>query len=78
ADDATILVNAAGGAVTVTLPAPVMGKKYVVKKIDASVNNMVIATSGGATIDGAATRTTSVPYQTFVLQNDGTNWFIIN
>ncbi|MCL6296729.1 beta strand repeat-containing protein, partial [Jejuia spongiicola] len=77
ADDATILIDATAGSVTVTLPTPVLGKKYVVKKIDATVNSMVL-NGAGATIDGAATRTTTVPYQTFVLQNDGTNWFIIN
>ncbi len=77
ADDATILIDATAGSVTVTLPTPVLGKKYVIKKIDATVNSMVL-NGAGATIDGAATRTTTVPYQTFVLQNDGTNWFIIN
>ena len=78
ATDGTILVDATGGAVTITLPTPVSGKKYIVKKIDTSANNVTIATTGGATIDGAATQTTGVAYQTYVLQSDGTNWYIIN
>ena len=77
ANDATVLVDASGGAVTVTLPAPIAGRKYVVKKIDGTVNAVNIA-GGGNNIDGIATQSTTNPHQTFVLQSDGTNWFIIN
>ena len=72
----TVLVDASGNT-TVRLPTPVLGKKLVIKKIDTTTNNVVID-GNGATIDGAATRTTAVAYQTFVVQSDGTNWFIIN
>ena len=75
--DGTILVDASTGDVTVTLPAPVLGRKIVVKKIDSSVNSVIID-GAGATIDGVASRTTDVPFQAFVLHTEGTGWYIIN
>ena len=74
---ATVLVDATSGNITVTLPAPVAGRKIVVKKIDGTANNVTID-GNGATIDGAASRVTGVPYQAFVLHTEGTNWYIIN
>lgn len=85
ASDGTILVNASKAAVTVTLPdaaASNKGKRYIIKKIDngglIDINKVTITTSGSTTIDGAETRSTSVPYQTFVIQSDGAGWWIIN
>ena len=75
--DVSILVDASSNAVTVTLPAPSVGRVVRVKKIDTTTNSMVID-GAGATIDGAATRTTTVAYQSFLVQSDGTNWFIMN
>lgn len=76
--DETILVNAAGGTVTVTLPsAPTVGKKYNVKKIDATANTVNVS-GNGHNIDGNATVSGTLPYQGWVMQYDGTNWFIIS
>ena len=75
--DVSILVDASSNTVTVTLPAPSEGRVVRLKKIDTTTNSMVID-GAGATIDGAATRTTSVAYQSFLVQSDGTNWFIMN
>jgi len=82
AADETILVNANGGAVTITLPAAntAAGKKYAVKKIDASANGVQVISAGG-TIDGNAAGTGvtgTLSWQGWVFQSDGTNWFIIS
>ena len=75
--DGTILVDATSGDVTVTLPAPSVGKKLIVKKVDTS-GNAVVMNGNGVNIDGVPTRTNTVPYKAFVLQSDGANWFIVN
>ena len=74
--DETILVDASAGGVTIDLPAPVLGKKIMVKKIDTTLNPMVI-NGAGATIDGNPTRTSTIAYQRFILQSDGSNWFVM-
>jgi hypothetical protein len=77
--DETILVNAAGGAVTITLPSAVVasGKKFNVKKID-DTDNIVTITSTAGTIDTVASVSGAVWLQSWVLQSDGTNWFVIS
>ena len=76
--DETILVNAAGGTVTVTLPAvPTVGKKYNVKKLDSTANTVSVS-GNGHNIDGTATISGTLPYQGWVMQYDGSNWFIIS
>ncbi|MNK15853.1 hypothetical protein D3C87_340060 [compost metagenome] len=78
AADETILVNAAGGTVTVTLPsAPTVGKKYNVKKVDSTANTVTV-NGNGHNIDGTATISGTLPYQGWVMQYDGSNWFIIS
>lgn len=78
-EDHTILVNAAAGAVTITLPAP-STKAYpylVIKKVDASANAVTVDPSGSATIDGASTISLGAQYQQVVLHCDGTEWRIV-
>ena len=75
--DGTILVDASSNTVTITLPTPSLGRKLMLKKIDNS-RNLVTISGGAALIDGAATRATDIPYQSFLLQSDGTNWYIMN
>ena len=82
AADETILVNATSGTVVITLPnaATATGKKYTVKKIDTSGNGVNVRSAGG-TIDGNAAGTGitgSLPWQGWVFQSDGTNWFIVS
>lgn len=77
--DETILVDASAGDVTITLPAaPIKGKKYNVKKIDNSVNAAIVSTGSAKTIDGNTSISGTLPYQGWVMQYDGTNWFIIS
>ncbi|SEL49481.1 autotransporter outer membrane beta-barrel domain-containing protein [Parapedobacter koreensis] len=78
ATDETILVNATGGDITITLPDDVeTGKKYTIKKIDTS-NNEVIINGNGTTIDGQNTITGTLPYQGWTVQFDGTRWWVIS
>lgn len=75
--DYTILVDASGGAVTITLPAtPVIGQSYNVKKIDASGNGVTVS-GNGKTIDGAATLSIPGQWQSYYIQYNGASWSIL-
>lgn len=77
--DCLTLVNATGGAVTVTLPAAAIstGRMMIVKKTDASGNAVTIDGSGAETIDGAATKSLPTQYSALTMVCDGTGWHII-
>lgn len=72
------LVDATGGAVTITLPTAVgiQGRCYKVKdwKGKSGANNITIATSAAQTIDGDAARVMNIPYQEAEFLSDGANW----
>lgn len=72
-----VLVDASGGAVTVTLPAPESAAGVVVKKIDGSANVVTVATPGAGTIDGDTSRSISAQYVSREITSDGTNYWII-
>jgi hypothetical protein len=55
-----------------------IGKMYTFKKVDAGAGFMIISPSGGATIDGAATLSTKTRWQSFTIQYNGSNYFIIS
>ena len=77
ATDYTLLVNAAGGAVTVTLPAPsasIIGRTYVVKKIAGDLANDVIVS--GAIEDGTSFSLYN-DWTVVKVQTDGNKWYII-
>jgi hypothetical protein len=73
-----VLVNASGGSRTITLPAPssMRGAILNIKKIDSSLNAVIISAPSG-TIDGNATR--SLPYQwdSLSITSDGNNFYLI-
>lgn len=79
ADDFTLLVDASGGNKTITLPAASgnTGKIYVIKKTDSSGNTVTIDGDGSETIDGATTKVISTQYVSFMIQCDGSNWWVI-
>ena len=79
ADDDTILCDATSGAMTINLPTAVgiSGKKYNIKKIDSSANNVTIDPNGTETIDGASTLAISGQYDSYTVQSDNANWWII-
>ena len=74
-----LLVSAASGAVTVTLPAVGASEGLVmtIKKIDASANAVTIDGAGAETIDGAATKSLASQYKAYTVMSDGTEWRII-
>lgn len=77
--DDIILGNAGAGAFTLTLPTAVgfSGRAYDIKKIDSSGNVVTVATTGGETIDGAATLAIVGQNDSYTIVSDGTNWRII-
>jgi hypothetical protein len=76
--DTVVLVNATGGAVTLTLPAAAShsGLYYRIKKIDSSANTVVIDGNASETIDGGLTATMTMQYEAIDIVCDGSNWFI--
>lgn len=78
-DYRTVPVDASGANRTITLPTAASAKwrKYIIKKIDATVNTVTIDADGAETIDGALTFVLTVQYQAIEIQSDGTQWWII-
>ena len=74
--DETLLCNATGGAFSVSLPTSVgiKGKRYTVKKTDASANAVTVDPSGAQTIDGAATHGLPAQWDSVTIISDGANW----
>ena len=78
AQDYFISADATGGSFGLTLPTAVnnSGKQYVVKKIDASANAVVVSGSGAETIDGSNTVNIVSQYDSMSLISNGANWYI--
>jgi hypothetical protein len=77
ATDYTVLVDASGAAVTVTLPAPsstISGRTYIVKKIAGGLTNDVIIS--GAIEDGTSMSIYN-DWTVVKLQTDGVKWYVI-
>jgi len=78
--DNIILVNAALGDITITLPGAgtITGHVYNIKRIDSSTSIVKIVPSvGGQTIDGAANYLLNVQYQSVTLVASGGVYYII-
>lgn len=78
----TILVDASAGNVTVTLPTAAdgnKGKRYYVKLVATNTTNTnEVIISSLSKIDGDLTPiASSSPYQAWMLQSDGTAWFVV-
>jgi len=74
--DDIVLVDASGGAVTVTLPPPKANAVVNVKKIDSS-SNAVTIDGNGANIDGQSSIQITTQYESYTFISDGSNWWII-
>lgn len=79
-DDHTILANAAGGAFTITLPAPSSRANpyLVIKKTDATANAVTLDPAGASTIDGSSTLALGAQYEQVVLHANSTGWHILS
>jgi hypothetical protein len=73
ASDNVLLVNATGGAVTLTLPAATSGRILTVKKTDVSANLVTLT----GTVDTVVNPTLGTQFQSRVIQADGSNWQIL-
>lgn len=75
--DDTILVNAAGGNVVITLPSAVAcPRTYTIQRLDSSANTVTIATTGGQTITGPAAL--AAQYAAVTAAPSGGNWVTRN
>lgn len=77
--DNTILADATTGALTITLPpvGSISGRIYTIKKIAGGIDNEVIISPTGATIDGGPNYTIYNDWTFVTLQTDGSNWYVI-
>jgi hypothetical protein len=71
-----VRVDASGGAVTITLPDAqrFIGRRFTIKKIDASAHAVTIQGLNGQTIDGAASESSHNEWAVFRLYSTGDNW----
>jgi hypothetical protein len=72
-----VLVDASGGNVTITLPAPSESIMVTVKRIDSSSNTVTIATPGTETIDGESAPEVDIQYEAHEIVSNGSNYFTV-
>ena len=73
-----VLVNAASGAITITLPtAATLLQEFTVKKIDSSGNVVTVDGNGSETIDDTTTKVLSSQYDSIRFASDGAEWWIL-
>jgi hypothetical protein len=77
--DYTVLVDATSGNLIITLPTAVSASGYAfnIKKIDSSVNTVMLDGNGVEVIDGTLTKIISNQYSSITVQSNGTGWYII-
>lgn len=76
AASSTDYVYLVSGTTTVTLPTAASNtNRYTIKRV--GVNPVTIATTSAQTIDGSASATLAVQYDSLDLISDGSNWNII-
>jgi hypothetical protein len=78
AQDGFLLANCTTGAITFTLPPAATSGGFVLyfKKIDSTINAMIIQANGAELIDGSNTVSTIIQYEAWTLMCDGTQWWI--
>jgi hypothetical protein len=77
ATDAFVAVNTSGGSVTITLEDASLVKDEITLKKVVAVNNMIINTKLGQTIDGQSSLTVKAQYTAIRLRSDGSNYHIV-
>lgn len=79
ANHGTVFVDAGTGARTITLPSAVdFDNRYIIKKIDASANNVIVAAPAGQTVEGLASISTDRQGDAVEIESDGANWRIVS
>lgn len=75
----TVIVNNTG-TVTMTLPAAATcsGRMYIIKKISAALNNVIIQGNGAELIDANNTLTIATQYSGVNIQSNGTSWYVLS
>jgi hypothetical protein len=75
----TVLGTGGAGGIQIDLPlaANNPGRVIVVKKVDAGVGAVTVATQGADSIDGAANQPIAAQWDKLMTQSDGTNWYVI-
>lgn len=78
-EDYTIIANATGGSITVTLPpaADAVGRVYYIKKIS-SGNSVTVDADGTELIDNSQTLSLTGQYRSEEIQSDGTQWWVLS
>lgn len=78
--DYFLVCNAAGGAITLTLPqaALVPGRIYVFKRVNSGANTVTVDGYASETIDGALTHVLAPQWNSITIISDGTAWYIIS
>jgi hypothetical protein len=76
-DNTVVLCDASGGSFTVSLPTSIVGKKFVIKKVDSTGNPVIVDGDGTETIDGDLTKEISDQWTVLHIVGNGSNWFII-
>ncbi len=79
AADYTIVCNNNSFVRIITLPTAIgiTGRIYVIKRGNGT-QSVTVATSGGQTIDGAATKALASTYTQITVQSDGSNWIVLS
>jgi len=77
ATDHMIFVNASGGNVTITLPTAsgIIGRQYIIKRVDSSVNSVTIDPNASETIEGSSSKSLT-DQCSVVIVSDNSNWWI--
>lgn len=76
----TVLVDASGGARTITLYAPssgVSGFSVDVKKIDSSANNVIVVVNGAGAIDGGTSVAIGTQWSSARFQANSSQWYLL-
>jgi hypothetical protein len=71
-----IILDATSNNITCSLPASALdGERYIVKRIDNSVNTVVVDTADASLIDGLAS-VNLTQNDSFTFYSNGTNWYV--
>lgn len=77
--DRYIDADATGGPITVTLPTAVghLGRDYIIKRVNAGSNDVVVDALNVETIDGQVTYTLIDQWESVTIISDNSNWKVI-